>query len=148
MVHYSLYLILLISINFNCSWLPSQLIILKISEKADMKNWIYHLQGRAMGEIQLISSWYHSLQHLKGSHRAVLQLLWKLQPKVPRAQQNFLAHSILHIPAVSVCLVLLSYLGVQQAIVHQILDLLHLLDLLNASSTALNPIQHIYTHPN
>ena len=54
-----------------------------------------------------------------------------------------MAHSILHIPAVSVCLVLQSLLGVQKVLMHKLLDLLHLLDLLNDSSTALNPIQNI-----
>ena len=71
-----------------------------------MENWIYHLQGRAVGEIQPISSWSHSPQHLKGSHVLVLQLPWKLQPKVSRAQQNLWAHGILYIPAVSVFLAL------------------------------------------
>ena len=72
-----------------------------------------HLQGRAVGEIQFVSSWSHSLQHLEGSHIPVLELFWKLQPKVTRAQQYLLAYGILHIPKVSVCLVLLSLLGVQ-----------------------------------
>ena len=148
MTHYSLYLVLLLSINLNWRWLLSQPIILKIPEKADVKNWMYYLQGRAVGEIQLVSSWSHSLQHLEGSHIPVLELPWKLQPKVLGAQKNLLAHSILHIPVVSICLALLSLLGVQQALVHQLLDLLHLLDLLNASSTALDPIQHIHRHPN
>ena len=78
----------------------------------------------------------------------VLELPWKLQPKVPGAQKNLLAHSILYIPGVPVCLALLSLLGMQQALVHQILDLLYLLDLLSTSSTTLNPVQHIHRHPN
>ena len=44
---------------------------------------------------------------------------------------------------VAVCLVYLSLVGVQQALVHQLLDLVHLLDLLSASSYTLDPIQHI-----
>ena len=75
----------------------SQPIILKTPEKANVENWMYHLQGRAVGEIQLISSWSHSLQHLKGSHILVLELPWKLQPKVLGAQKNLVAHGILHI---------------------------------------------------
>ena len=100
---------------------------------------MYPLQGRAVGEIQLVSSWSHSLQHLEGSHIPVLELPWKLQPKVPGAQKNLLPTGILYIPVVSIYLALLSLLGVQQALVHQLLDLLHLLDLLNASSTTLTP---------
>ena len=64
-----------------------------------MENWMYCLQGRAVGEIQLVSSWSHSLQHLEGSHIPVLELPGKLQPKVLGAQKNLLAHGILHIPA-------------------------------------------------
>ena len=109
---------------------------------------MYYLQGRAVEEIQLVSNWSHLLQHLKGSYIPVLELPWKLQPKVPHAWQNLLAHGILYILAVCICLALLSLLGVQQALVHELLDLLLLLDLLNASSMALNPIQHIQRHPN
>ena len=118
MTHYSLYLLLLLTLDLNQRWLLSQPIIFKILEKADVKNWLYHLQGRAAGEIQLVSSWSHSLQHLEGSHIPVLELPGKLQPKVLGAQKNLLSHSILHIPVVSVCLALLSLLGVHQALVH------------------------------
>ena len=38
MAHYSLYLILLLSINLSWSWLLYQLIILEIPSKADIKN--------------------------------------------------------------------------------------------------------------
>ena len=79
---------------------------------------MYHLQGRSVGEIQLVSSWPHSLQYLKGSHILVLELPRKLQPKVLGAQKNLLAHRILHIPAMSICLALLSLLSVQKALVH------------------------------
>ena len=113
---------------------------LQIPKKADMENWMYHLQGRAVGEIQLVSSWSHSLQHLEGSHIPVLELPWKLQPKVLGAQKNLLAYSILHIP------VSFYLLGAWKpsrraadACIHQVLDPLYLLDLLNTSSTALNP---------
>ena len=109
---------------------------------------MYHLQGRAVGEIQLVSSWSHSLQHLDGSHMPVLELPWKLQPKVLGAQKNLMAHGILHIPVVSIYLALLSLLSMQQELVHQILDPLHLLDLLNARNTPLIPIQYIYKHFN
>ena len=43
MAHYSLYLILLLSINLNWRWLLSQPIILKIHEKTDIENWMYCL---------------------------------------------------------------------------------------------------------
>ena len=148
MAHYSLYLILLLSIYLNRRWLLFQSITLEIPEKADMENWMYSLQGRAVGEIQPIGSWSHSLQHLEGSHIPILELPWKLQPKVLGVQENLLAHGILYIPVVSVFMALLSLLGMQQAFVHQLLDLLHLLDLVNTSYTALNPIQHIQRHPN
>ena len=46
------------------------------------------LQGSAVGEIQLVSSWSHSLQHLKRSHILVLELPGKLQPKVLGPQKN------------------------------------------------------------
>ena len=131
LAHYSLYIILVLFINLNWRCLISQPIILRIPRKADMKKWMYHLQGRAMGEIQLMISWSYSLQ-----------------PKVPGAEKNLVTHRILHIPAVSVFLALLSLLSVQQALVRLLLYLLHLLDLLNASSTALNPIHHIHKHPN
>ena len=49
---------------------------------------------------------------------------------------------------VPICLALLSLLGVQQVIVHQILDLLHLLDLLNARSTVLELVNHVYKRLN
>ena len=94
-----------------------------------------------MGAIQLVSSCSQSLQIFEGSNIPVLELPCKLQSKVPGAHQNLLAHSILHIPVVLIYLALLSLLGIQQALVHQILDLLHLLDLLNTSSTALDPVQ-------
>ena len=90
---------------------------------------MYHLQGRTVAEIQLVSSWSHSLQHLEGCYILVLELPGKLQPKAPHAQKNLLAYGILYIPAVSICLALLSLLGMQQALVHQLLDLLHLLAL-------------------
>ena len=109
---------------------------------------MYYLQGRAVGEVQLVKSWSHSLKHLERSHILVLELLWKLQPKVPGAQQNLLAYSILYIPMVSVFLPLLCLLGVKQALLHQFLDLLHLLYLLSAISTALDPVQNIHRHPN
>ena len=112
MTHYSLSLILLLSINLNWRWLLTQSIILKIPKKAGVENWMYCLQGGAVEEIQLVSSWSHSLQHLEGSHIAVLELPLKLQCKVPGAQQNLLAHSILYIPALPVCLALLSLLVV------------------------------------
>ena len=101
---------------------------------------MYCLQSRAVGKIQFLSSWSHSLQHLERSHITVLELPWKLYPKVPGAQQNLLAYGILHIPTVPICLALLSLLGVQQVLVHQLLDLLHLLDLVNASGTTLEPL--------
>ena len=144
MTHNGLYLVFLLSFNLKWRRLLSQPIILKIFEKADMKNWMYCLQDRAVGEIQLVNRWSHSLQHLEGSHIPVLEL----QPKVLSAQKNLLAHGILYIPAVSICLALLSFLGVQQALLHQLLDLLHLLDLLNASNTTIDPVQHIHRHPN
>ena len=99
---------------------------------------MYHLQGRAVGEIQVVRSWSYLFQHFKGSHIPVLELFWKLQPKFPRDQKNLLAHRIFHIPAVYIYSATL--LGVQQALVHQLLDLLHLLDLLNAINMALDPI--------
>ena len=99
-------------------------------------------------QIQLVSSWSHSLQHLKGSYIPVLELPGKLQPKVLGIQKSLLAYGILHIPVLSVYWALLSLLGVQQTLVHQLLDFLHLLDLLNASNTALDPVQHIHRHPN
>ena len=78
MTHNSLYLVLLLSLDLNWRWLLSQPIILKIPEKADMENWMYRLQGRIVGEIQLVSSYSHSLQHFKGSHIPVLELPRKL----------------------------------------------------------------------
>ena len=78
-----------------------------------------------MGEVQLISNWSHSHQHLERSHILVLELPLKIQPRVPGAQQNLLAYSILYIPVVPVFLALLSLLGVQWALMHQLLDLHH-----------------------
>ena len=118
MTHNSLYLVLILSLDLNWRWLLFQPIILKIPEKADMENWMDHLQGRAVGEIQLVSSWSHSLQHLEGSHIPVLELLGKLQPKFIGPQKNLLAHGILYIPMISICLALLSLLGVYQVLVH------------------------------
>ena len=118
MTHDSLYLVLLLSLDLNWRWLLFQPIILKIPEKADIKNWMYHLQDRVVGEIQLVSNWSHSLQHLEGSHIPVLVLPEKLQPKVLDTQKNLFDYSILHIPAMSICLALLSLLGMQQALVH------------------------------
>ena len=54
--HCSLYLIFFLSIDLNWRCLLCQPIILEIPKKADMENWMYHLQGRAVGEIQLVSS--------------------------------------------------------------------------------------------
>ena len=108
---------------------------------------MYHLQDKAVGEIQLVSSQYHLIQYLKRSYIPVLELLWKLQPKVLGVQQNLLAHSILYIPEMPVYLGFLS-LGIQQAFVHQLLDLMHLLEFLNANNTTLDPIQHIKKHSN
>ena len=76
------------------------------------------LKGRAMGEIQIVRSWSHSLQHLEGSHIPVLELPGKLQAKVLGAQKNLLAHSILYIHVMSIFLALLSLLGMQQALIH------------------------------
>ena len=67
---------------------------------------------------------------------------------VPCAQKKVLVYCILHIPVLSICFALLSLLGVQQSLVHQLLDLLHFLDLLNARNTGLNPIQNIHRHTN
>ena len=148
MTHNYLYLVLLLYLDLNWRWLLSQAIILKIPEKANMENWIYFFQGGAMGEIQLVSNWSHLLQHLEGSHTPVLALLWKLQPKVLGAQKDHLSYSILNTSVVSVFLALLNLLGMHQVLVHQLLYFWHLLDLLNASSTTLNPIQHIHRHLN
>ena len=109
---------------------------------------MYYLQDRAVGEVQLVNNCSHSLKHLERSYILVQELLWKLQPKVPGAQQNLLAYSILPIPVVSIFLPLLCLLGVKQALLHQFLDLLHLLDLLSAISTSLDPIQNIHRHLN
>ena len=49
---------------------------------------------------------------------------------------------------VPICVAHLSLIGMQQAFMHQFLDLLDLLDLLSTSNTTLDPIQHIYRHPN
>ena len=106
MAHYNLYLILLLSFNLNWRWLLSQPIFLKIPRKADMEIWMYYLQSKAVGEIQLISSWCHSLLHLEGSHILVLELPWKLQPRIPCAQKNILANGTLYIPAVPIFLAL------------------------------------------
>ena len=111
--HYSLYFMLLLPIDLNWRWLQPQPIVLKIPERAEVETWMYHLQGRAVEEIQLICSWSHLLQDHKGYHILVLELPWKLQPKVHGAQQNLRAHGIIHIPVVPVCLVILSLLGVQ-----------------------------------
>ena len=108
---------------------------------------MYYLQSRAVVEIQPISNWSHLLQHLKRSHIPVLELPWKLQLKVTCAQQNLLPYSILHTPVILVFLVLLSLLGMEQALMHQLLDLPHI-DLINTSSTALDPVRHIHRHPN
>ena len=97
MAHYSLYLLLLLSIYLNWRWLLPYLIILKIPNKADMENWMYNLQSGAVVEIQLVSSRSYSLQHLKESHIPVLEIPWKLLPKFSGAQKNLLANSILHI---------------------------------------------------
>ena len=109
---------------------------------------MYCLQSKAVGDIQLVSSWSQSLEHLKVSRILVLELPGKLQLKVTRAQKNLLAHGILYIHGLSFYLTLLSLLSVQQALLHQLSDILHLLDLLNASSTVLDPIQYIHKHPN
>ena len=143
MTHDSLYLVLLLSLNLHWSRLLFQPIILKIFEKANIQNRMYCLQDRAVGEMQLISSLSHSLQHLEGSPIPVLELPGKLQPKVLGAQKNLLAHGILYIPVLTVFLALLSLLGIDQALVHQLPDLLHLLNLLSVSRTALHPVKHI-----
>ena len=78
MTHNSLYLVLILSLDLNWRWLLFQPIILRILEKADVENWMDCLQGRAVGEIQLVSSWSHSLQHLEGSYILVLELPGKL----------------------------------------------------------------------
>ena len=85
MAHYSLYLILLLSINLNQSWLLSQPINLKIPKKSNVENSMYYIQGRAVGEIQIVSSWSHLLKYFDESQILVLQLRGKLQPKVARA---------------------------------------------------------------
>ena len=63
-------------------------------------------------------------------------------------KKTFWPTKILYIPVVPILLALLSLLGVQQALVQKLLNLLHLPDSLNASSTALDPIQHIYRYSN
>ena len=83
--HYSLYLILLLPIDLNWRWLLPQPIIVKIPKKADIENWMYHFQGRVVGEFHLVSSWSRLLQYLEGSHIPVLEHPWKLQPKLPYA---------------------------------------------------------------
>ena len=56
MTLYSLYLILLLPIDLSLRWLLHQPIVLKIPKKADVENWMYCLQGRAVGDIQFASS--------------------------------------------------------------------------------------------
>ena len=59
-----------------------------------------------------------------------------------------MAHSLLNFPVVPVSLTLISLLVMHKALMHQFLDLLHLLDLLSTSSTALDPVQQIHRHSN
>ena len=147
-----LYLILLFPINLDWRWLLPQTIVLKVPKVGDMDNWVYHPQGvpssSALGEIKLVSSWSYSLQHLKWSYILVMEVLWKLQPEISCAQQKFLAYGILKVPSIPSWLALLTLLIMQQALLYQLLDLLHLLDLLFTCCTTLDPIQYILNNLN
>ena len=109
---------------------------------------MYHFQGRAVGEIQFASSWSTRFNTSKSPIYWSWSFLRSFNPRSLVLSKNLLAHGILHIPVFPVCLTLLGLLSVQQALVHQLLDLFHLLDLLNASSTTLKPILNIHRHPN
>ena len=106
MTHDSFYFILLLPINLDWRWLLLQPLVLKVPKQADMENKMYHLQGSAVGKIQSVCTWSHLLQHPEVFYILVLELPWKLQPEVPSAQKNLLAHAILHISTVPVSLVL------------------------------------------
>ena len=87
------------------------------------------------GEVKLISSLSHTPLHKERSHKAVLKLAGSLQAEIPGVEKNLLALLILDIPPVSICIPLLSGLGLQQLFVnllaklgpllHSLLSLLH-----------------------
>ena len=61
MTHYGFYIIPLVPIDLNWKRPLPQPIVLRIPKKGDMEYWVYHLQGRAVRDIQLVSSWSYSL---------------------------------------------------------------------------------------
>ena len=49
MTYYGLYVILLLPIELNWRWLLPQSIVLKTPKQADVENYMYCLQGKAVG---------------------------------------------------------------------------------------------------